>query len=142
MTYRKNGLTDRHNPPKADKLLQGDYQIDVVHWSFMMFEGKDCVERLRRRKKLFLQKTERIKKIANLLITGNTKNQWQQVATKWQQTQKSAVFWPIFLRQKKAANPSYTRDCGVELVVRIELTTCSLRMSCSAIEPHQHRVFC
>ena len=38
MTYRKNGLTDRHNPPKADKLLQGDYQIDVVHWSFMMFE--------------------------------------------------------------------------------------------------------
>ena len=25
----------------------------------------------------------------------------------------------------------------MELVVRIELTTCSLRMSCSAIEPHQ-----
>ncbi len=101
MTYRKNGLTDRHNPPKADNLLQGDYQIDVVHWSFMMFEGKDCVERLRGRKKLFLQKAEGIKKIANLLITGNTKNQWQQVATKWQQTQKSAVFWPFFLRQKK-----------------------------------------
>ena len=28
----------------------------------------------------------------------------------------------------------------LELVVRIELTTCSLRMSCSAIEPHQ-RIF-
>ncbi len=26
----------------------------------------------------------------------------------------------------------------MELMVRIELTTCSLRMSCSAIEPHQH----
>ena len=28
----------------------------------------------------------------------------------------------------------------MELVVRIELTTCSLRMSCSAIEPHQQGV--
>lgn len=28
----------------------------------------------------------------------------------------------------------------LELVVRIELTTCSLRMSCSAIEPHQHLI--
>ena len=26
----------------------------------------------------------------------------------------------------------------LELMVRIELTTCSLRVNCSAIEPHQH----
>ena len=31
----------------------------------------------------------------------------------------------------------YLQDFCLELVVRIELTTCSLRMSCSAIEPHQ-----
>lgn len=30
----------------------------------------------------------------------------------------------------------------LELMVRIELTTCSLRVNCSAIEPHQHMKFC
>ena len=30
----------------------------------------------------------------------------------------------------------------LELMVRIELTTCSLRVNCSAIEPHQHIGFC
>ena len=30
----------------------------------------------------------------------------------------------------------------LELVTRIELATCSLRMSCSAIEPHQHIILC
>lgn len=34
---------------------------------------------------------------------------------------------------------SFDRFFVLELVVRIELTTCSLRMSCSAIEPHQRR---
>ena len=39
-------------------------------------------------------------------------------------------------RQKR--KPEHKILCsGMELVVRIELTTCSLRMSCSAIEPHQ-----
>ena len=41
----------------------------------------------------------------NLLILATRHLGWQQVATKWQQTQKSAVFGPIFLRHKKAENP-------------------------------------
>lgn len=41
---------------------------------------------------------------------------------------------------KKPANTHVYRLFLLELVVRIELTTCSLRMSCSAIEPHQHLI--
>ena len=42
---------------------------------------------------------------------------------------------------KKPVDTRIYRLFYVELVVGIEPTTCSLRMSCSAIEPHQHILF-
>ncbi len=39
---------------------------------------------------------------------------------------------------KKPVDMHIYRLFALELVVGIEPTTCSLRMSCSAIEPHKH----
>ena len=45
-------------------------------------------------------------------------------------------------QRKKTSIQPYRLNTGfLELMVRIELTTCSLRVNCSAIEPHQHIAF-
>ena len=42
------------------------------------------------------------------------------------------------VRNEAQKTPKREASGNLERMVRIELTTCSLRMSCSAFEPHQH----